>query len=215
MACWLYLVSTFSYASLPTVSVFYRPVCTYCTHVFVDALPLTSTHRRALLQVHLSSSSVLTTWASHKVTRKIADVSNPAARDRTVPHREAPYGTLAASVVSPPLRHQMAKLLGTPAWKSARNLPDRRLQVAAVPDVGLPTYLSQLCPYALLILRIFPFPGIGQIYGVRKLLATLISLSKPPRDVDEAIKNFLESLMSHQDLTDRHNRILLPIGEAQ
>ena len=215
LAC--YLVSTFSYASLPAVSVFYRPVCTSCTHVFVDALPLTSTHRRALLQVHLSYSSVLATWASHNVTRKIADVSNPAARDRTVPHREqgrarfvptyssklvlslersvATYGTLAASVVSPP------KLLGTHARNSARNIPDRRLQVAAVPDVGLPTSFSQLCPYAPLILRIFEFPGIGQIYGVRKLLATLMSLSKkPPRDVDEAIKNFLDSLMSRQEV---------------
>ena len=109
----------------------------------------------------------------------------------------------------------MAKLLGTPARKSSREIPDRRLQVAAVPDVGLPTNFSQQCPYALLILRIFPFPGIGQIYGVRKLLALLMSLSKPPRDVDEAIKNFLDSLMSHQDLIDRHNRILLPIGETQ
>ena len=88
VACWRFLASTFSHASLPSFSVFYRPVCTYCSRVFVGALPLTSTHRRALHQEHLSSSSVQTTWASHYVSRKIAHVSNPAARDRTVPHRE-------------------------------------------------------------------------------------------------------------------------------
>ena len=35
----------------------------------------------------------------------------------------------------------------------------------------------------------FPFPGIGQVYGVEKLLATSMSLSKLPRHFDEAIKN--------------------------
>ena len=58
--------------------------------------------------------------------------------------------------------------------------------------------------YALLISRIFPFPGIGRIYGDQKLLATLMSLSKLPVYFDEAIKNFLHSLMSHQALTARH-----------
>ena len=63
-------------------------MCTSCSRVFVVALPLTSTRRRALHLEHLSSSSVQTTRASHYVSRKMAGVSNPAARDRTVLHRE-------------------------------------------------------------------------------------------------------------------------------
>ena len=86
VACRRYLVSTFSYASLPSVSVFYRHGCTYCSRVFVVSLSLTSTHRRALHQEYLSSSSVQTTRTSHYVHE--TEVSNPAARDRTVPRRE-------------------------------------------------------------------------------------------------------------------------------
>ena len=63
----------------------------------------------------------------------------------------------------------------------------------------------------LLVSRIFPFPEIGRIYGVRKLLVTLMSLSKLPRHFDEAIKNFLDSLMSDQTLTARHNQFLFSI----
>ena len=265
VACWRYSVSTVSHASLPSVSVFNQPVCTYCSRVFVVALPLTSTLGRALLQVHLSSSSVQTTWDSHCVSRKIADVSNPAARDRTVPHREqgrgslrpdifqqnpffslersvAPHGTLAASVVSPPLRHRMAKLLGHSRGFSTGSTRRDRMSMTApekeavsfvspgfgadhhgptpaaedshvrVPVVASKSWRFQMlvCPLAflifpcfscsLLISRIFPFPGLGRI-GVRELLTTLMSLSKLPRHFDEAIKNFLDSLMSHQTLT--------------
>ena len=82
------LISTLSYAFIPSVSVLFRPACTYCSRVFVVALSLTSTHRWALYQEYLSSSSVQTTWAAHYVSRKMAEVNNPAVRDRTVPHRE-------------------------------------------------------------------------------------------------------------------------------
>ena len=56
--------------------------------------------------------------------------------------------------------------------------------------------------------RLARFPGLAGIYGVQKLLATLMNLSKLPRHFDEAIKNFLDSLMSHQTLTAQLIRFL-------
>ena len=65
--------------------------------------------------------------------------------------------------------------------------------------------------FVLLISRILPFPRIGRIYGVQKLFVTWMSLSKFPRHFDEAIKNFFDSLMSHQTFTARHNQFLFSI----
>ena len=83
-----------------------------CVHVLLTSLrrplSLTSTHRRALQQEHLLSSSVQTTWASHYVSRKIAEVSNPAARTGLF-HRENSEGLSASryipAVIRSSIRH--------------------------------------------------------------------------------------------------------------
>ena len=87
------------------------------------------------------------------------------------------------------------------------------LSLARATEYGLSLCLRFTC--VLLISRFLPFPRIGRIYGAQKLLRTLMSLSKLPRHFDEAIKNFLVSLMSHQALTARHNQVLLQVGQAQ
>ena len=87
---------------------------------------------------------------------------------------------------------------------SSRNL------LVAVETIFRFTFLS----YYFSLLVVFPVPSRqfhNRICGVLKLLVTLMSLSKLPRHFDEAIKNFLDSLMSHQTLTARHNQFLFSI----
>ena len=119
VACRRFLVSTFSFAFLPSVSVFYGP-CTYCSRVFVVALSLTSTHRDA----HFIRSTTRLPVCRQRSEQSSGSGSD-CSKSRTVKGCLRPTysssdqklhtGTLAASVVSPTLGHQVAKLLGTPS----------------------------------------------------------------------------------------------------
>ena len=97
----------------------------------------------------------------------------------------------------------------SPILSSFRFCPSHVPPIMDYPYVVLISFFFVFPMFCSFRFVVFPFPWIGWICGVQKLLDTLMNLLKLRRHFDANLKNFLDSLMSHQTLTARHNQFLI------